>query len=101
VDSKGVEESMTHRVPFEAKSMAELRQKVMTGTIKPITPGKYSVDLVIVMQSLLQTTPSKRATLDKILASPAVVKRMTGSKPTASVSAESHVIGTIKVRPRS
>ncbi len=79
--------------------MAELRQKVMTGTIKPITPGKYSVDLVLVMQSLLQTTPSKRATIDKILASPAVQKRLAGSKPSSAPSAaESHVIGTIKVQ---
>ena len=80
--------------------MAELRQKVMTGTIKPIAAGKYSTELVLVMQSLLQTTPSKRATIDKILASPAVQKRLGASKPAAGpASAESHVIGTIKVVP--
>lgn len=85
------------RVPFEAKSMSELRQKVSAGVIKPITPGKYSTDLILLMQSLLQVTPSKRATLDKILASPAIQKRMTGSKINASIPSDSHVIGTIKV----
>ena len=77
--------------------MSELRQKVSAGVIKPITPGKYSTDLVLLMQSLLQVTPSKRATLDKILASPAIQKRMSGAKISASISSDSHVIGTIKV----
>ena len=77
--------------------MSELRQKVSAGIIKPITPGKYSTDLVLLMQSLLQVTPSKRASLDKILASPAIQKRMTGSKISASIPSDSHVIGTIKV----
>ena len=88
----------TCRVPFEAKSMAELRSKVMSGTIKPVTPGKYSVDLVLLMQSLLQTAPGKRTPLDKILASSAVQKRMGGTKAAPGDSAESHVIGTIKAR---
>ena len=77
--------------------MSELRQKVSAGTIKPITPGKYSTDLVLLMQSLLQITPSKRATIEKIVASPAIQKRMTASKASASGTSDSHVIGTIKV----
>lgn len=85
------------RVPFEAKSMSELRQKVSAGAIKPITPGKYSLDLVLTMQSLLHVTPSKRATIEKILASPGVQKRLGNSKPSVSGPSESHLIGTIKV----
>lgn len=90
-----VEQIIICRVPFEAKSMAELRGKVMNGTVKPITPGKYSMDLVLLMQSLLNLTPSKRPSLDKILSSSAIQKRLgTGN---SSFSSESHVIGTIKV----
>lgn len=75
--------------------MAELRTKVMTGAIKPITAGKYSLDLVLLMQSLLHVTPSKRPSIDKILASGAVQKRIGSLRATSA--AESHVIGTIKV----
>ena len=78
--------------------MSELRQKVTAGIIKPITPGKYSTDLILLMQSLLQVTPSRRASLDKILASPAVQKRLTGAKLPALTPSDSHVIGTIKAR---
>ena len=75
--------------------MAELRGKVVAGTIKPITPGKYSLDLVLLMQTLLQVTPSKRPTLDKILSSTAVQKRLGTIKTTTPT--ESHLINTIKV----
>ena len=67
----------------------------MNGTFKPVTPGKYSMDLVLLVQSLLNLTPSKRPSLDKILASPAIQKRL-GAASQANAS-ESHVIGTIKV----
>ena len=80
--------------------MSELRSKVIGGTIKPITPGKYSLDLILLMQSLLQTSPSKRPSMDKILASPAVQKHMSGlaaAAPKAKGKTESQLIGTIKV----
>ena len=75
--------------------MAELRGKVMNGTVKPVTPGKYSMDLVMLMQSMLNLSPAKRPTLDKILASPAVQKRLGTASSTAGT--DSKVIGTIKV----
>lgn len=76
-------ELMTYRVPFEAKSMAELRTKVMSGRYRPITPGKYSNDLILLMQSLLQINPQRRPDLDKILTAPIVLKNMTGGIPKA------------------
>ena len=42
-------ELMTYKVPFEGKSMNELRAKVLAGRIAPIPPGKYSSELVSLM----------------------------------------------------
>ena len=53
--------------------MAELRTKVMSGRYRPITPGKYSNDLILLMQSLLQINPQRRPDLDKILTAPIVL----------------------------
>lgn len=44
---------MTYKVPFEAKSMNELRAKVLAGRVPPIAAGKYSTELVSLMQALL------------------------------------------------
>lgn len=75
--------------------MAELQFKVAAGNIKPITPGKYSMELVLLMQSLLQVAPTKRPSLESILASK--VGRKYSGKAAVDIQAESRVIGTIKV----
>lgn len=53
-------ELMTYKVPFEAKTMNELRAKVLAGRVPAVTPGKYSNELVSLMQALLNMQPSKR-----------------------------------------
>ena len=58
--------------------MAELRTKVMSGRYRPITPGKYSNDLILLMQSLLQINPQRRPDLDKILTAPIVLVSFSG-----------------------
>jgi len=88
------------RVPFEARSMAELRTKVMAGRFKPITPGKYSADLINLMGQLLQVNPQRRPEVSKILASSVVQKHAAGGshKAAAEPSSKGNVLQTIKVR---
>ncbi|KAK9810092.1 hypothetical protein WJX72_004681 [[Myrmecia] bisecta] len=92
-------ELMTYRVPFEAKSMGELRTKVLSGRYRPITPGKYTNDLIMLMQSLLQLNPARRPELDKILALPIVQKHMNGVpvKKAEKAPSEHNVYSTIKI----
>ena len=88
------------RVPFEARSMAELRTKVMAGRFKPITPGKYSADLINLMGQLLQVNPQRRPEVSKILASSVVQKHAAGSSHKAAAaepSSKGNVLQTIKV----
>lgn len=40
--------------------------------IRQVTPGKYSVELVTLMQSMVQLNPSKRATLITVFQHPKV-----------------------------
>ncbi len=91
---------MICRVPFEARSMAELRTKVMAGRFKPITPGKYSADLINLMGQLLQVNPQRRPEVSKILASSVVQKHAAGGshKAAAEPSSKGNVLQTIKVR---
>ena len=88
------------RVPFEARSMAELRTKVMAGRFKPITPGKYSADLINLMGQLLQVNPQRRPEVSKILASSVVQKHAVGGshRAAAEPSSTGNVLQTIKVR---
>ena len=88
------------RVPFEARSMAELRTKVMAGRFKPITPGKYSADLINLMGQLLQVNPQRRPEVSKILASSVVQKHAAGGSHKAAPaepSSKGNVLQTIKV----
>lgn len=90
------------RVPFEARSMAELRTKVMAGRFKPITPGKYSADLINLMGQLLQVNPQRRPEVSKILASSVVQKHAAGGSHRAAAaepSSKGNVLQTIKVTP--
>lgn len=90
------------RVPFEARSMAELRTKVMAGRFKPISPGKYSADLINLMGQLLQVNPQRRPEVSKILASSVVQKHAAGGSHKAAPpepSSKGNVLQTIKVPP--
>ena len=80
--------------------MAELRTKVMAGRFKPITPGKYSADLINLMGQLLQVNPQRRPEVSKILASSVVQKHAAGGSHKAAVepSSKGNVLQTIKVR---
>ncbi|KAL3139701.1 hypothetical protein ABBQ38_004011 [Trebouxia sp. C0009 RCD-2024] len=93
-------ELMTYRVPFEARSMAELRTKVMAGRFKPITPGKYSADLINLMGQLLQVNPQRRPEVSKILASSVVQKHAAGGSHRAAAAepaSKGNVLQTIKI----
>ena len=63
---------LLRRVPFEGQTMTELRERVIAGKVKPITPGTYSPELVGLMHGLLTLTPARRPTLTAILTMPQV-----------------------------
>ena len=50
--------------------MQELRDRVIAGKVKPISPGTYSPELVGLMHGLLTLTPARRPTLTAILTMP-------------------------------
>lgn len=80
--------------------MAELRTKVMAGRFKPITPGKYSADLINLMGQLLQVNPQRRPEVSKILASSVVQKHAAGGSHRAAAAepaSKGNVLQTIKV----
>lgn len=79
--------------------MAELRTKVMAGRYKPITPGKYSADLINLMGQLLQVNPQRRPEVSKILASSVVQKHAAGGshKAAAEPASKGNILQTIKV----
>ena len=52
--------------------MTELRERVIAGRVKPVTPGTYSPELVGLMHGLLTLTPARRPTLTAILTMPQV-----------------------------
>mmetsp|Transcript_19825 Transcript_19825/g.43138 ORF Transcript_19825/g.43138 Transcript_19825/m.43138 type:complete len:627 (+) Transcript_19825:361-2241(+) len=68
-------EMSTFSVPFEARSMSELRYKVLRGSYPPV-PSSYSRDLQQMVRDCLDPNPDKRPTMDQILATPSVVNRM-------------------------
>ena len=70
----------------------------MAGTFKPVRAGKYSAELINLMQSLLQISPSKRTPLDRILAMPAMQEH-TGNADAAGHArvAKQSVFKTIRV----
>ncbi len=91
-------------VPFEARSLQELRSKVLRGRC-PAPPKAYSSDLHNMVRAMLQQDPSKRPTIGEILQCPAVVKRLNhlpGQEqcPDTAQTTASHMLQTIKV-PRN
>lgn len=59
-------EMLTYRVPFEARSMAELKSKVMAGKVQPIT-APYSNAMKNICMSMMQLDPAKRPSLTELL----------------------------------
>ncbi|GLC62909.1 hypothetical protein PLESTB_001958200 [Pleodorina starrii] len=62
-------------VPFEARSMSELRYKVLRGSFPPL-PSCFSRDLQQLVRECLDPNPDKRPSMDAILAHPAVASRL-------------------------
>ncbi len=71
-EHQGDDAALLRRVPFEGQTMTELRERVIAGKVKPITPGTYSPELVGLMYGLLTLTPARRPTLTAILTMPQV-----------------------------
>lgn len=93
-------EMATFSVPFEARSMNELRYKVLKGTF-PAVPGTYSKELANMVRDCLDQTPERRPTVERMLASPIITSKMhllSGEARQAPPStAGSVLINTIKV----
>ena len=68
-------ELVTLRVPFEARSLAELRFKVIRGKYNTV-PRHYSKDLSRMIEMLLKTDAKNRPSLEQILAHPLVAEKM-------------------------
>ena len=67
-------EMCTFTVPFEARSMEELRFKVMKGKF-PALPGVYSGDMQKMVRWLMIAEPSQRPNIDAVLDHPSVRRR--------------------------
>lgn len=74
------------KVPFEARSMAELKTKVMAGRVQPVT-GNYSNALKNICMSMMQLDPAKRPSLTEILNVPELQTRI-GKVPGAKEADE-------------
>lgn len=58
----------SHRLPFDARSLNELKNKIIMGSFVPLTPNApYSAGLVAVCHALLSKDPRKRPTCAAIL----------------------------------
>jgi len=68
-------EMCTFHVPFDARSMSELRYKVLRGRPPPI-PTSYSAELATLVRRCLEPEASNRPTVEDILASSAVRRRI-------------------------
>ena len=100
-------EMCTFTVPFEARSMEELRFKVMKGKI-PALPQVYSGDMQKMVKWLMILEPSQRPNIDAVLDHPSVRRRAhlapepepAVPQPTNAVGGEASdavTLGTIKV----
>lgn len=94
-------EMATFNVPFEARSMSELRYKILRGRYSPVG-RQYSPELIDMIRRLLDAVPENRPTLKQILASETVKKmeakiRMEANEP---VAGNQQMLATIQV-PRN
>jgi serine/threonine protein kinase len=67
-------EMCTFTVPFEARSMEELRFKVMKGKF-PALPAVYSSDMQKMVKWLLISEPSQRPDINAVLSHPSTERR--------------------------
>ncbi|GBF91611.1 hypothetical protein Rsub_04351 [Raphidocelis subcapitata] len=63
-------ELMSYRVPFDGRSINELKVKIIGGRFPPLAPGTYSAPLVGLAHALLSRDPRQRPTCAAILNSP-------------------------------
>eukprot|EP00877_Chromochloris_zofingiensis_P014370 jgi/Chrzof1/9187/Cz03g39050.t1 len=63
-------EMMTYKLPFDARSINELKNKVIMGAFQALAPGTYSSGLVSLCHALLSRDPRKRPTCAAMLNSP-------------------------------
>lgn len=76
------------QVPFEARSMSELRYKVLRGTYPPV-PGTFSRDLQQMVRECLDPNPDKRPSMDQVSGTPSARGIRGASLPTPSSCAPS------------
>ena len=68
-------EMITLFPPFRAQNMESLFKKVIKGDISRI-PDKYSFELFIIVQLLIQVKPEKRPSCDEILHNEIIIKKI-------------------------
>lgn len=94
-------EMATFTVPFEARSLEELRYRVLRGKYNPL-PENYSQDLHNLVRVMLDPEPSNRPSITQVMELPAVKSRLglveKGRTPPST--AASVLLETIKV-PRN
>jgi hypothetical protein len=86
--------------PFGAKNIAELRAKVLAGRFKPILPGRYSEDLITVINGLLQLNPAKRLDMAKLMTLPRMATLASAARRAhedKGQSSDQDLLKTIKV----
>lgn len=66
----------TCRLPFDGRSLSDLKAKVVAGRFAPIPPGSYSQELTSICHTLLTRDARGRPTCAAILASPEAAKWM-------------------------
>ncbi|GAQ78227.1 Serine/threonine protein kinase [Klebsormidium nitens] len=73
-------EMCTFNVPFEARSMSELRYKVIRGTY-PAIPAEYSKELAHMVKTLLNIDQATRPSAEQVLGMPIVQAHMALAPP--------------------
>eukprot|EP00191_Tetraselmis_sp_GSL018_P022066 CAMPEP_0177627202 /NCGR_PEP_ID=MMETSP0419_2-20121207/31074_1 /TAXON_ID=582737 /ORGANISM="Tetraselmis sp., Strain GSL018" /LENGTH=487 /DNA_ID=CAMNT_0019128333 /DNA_START=1440 /DNA_END=2900 /DNA_ORIENTATION=- len=92
-------ELATFTVPFEARSMSELRYKILRGRFAPVS-RHYSSDVSRMIDRLLQGNPESRPTVAQILDMDITKKMEQKIRLEAVPSAPSQMLDTIQV-PRN
>ena len=92
-------EMATFTVPFEARSMSELRYKILRGRFPPIS-RQYSSDLTGMVNKMLDQTPENRPTIKQILDMPFIKDMAQKLKMEAADMANNKMLNTIQV-PRN
>eukprot|EP01023_Acetabularia_acetabulum_P009129 TRINITY_DN14038_c0_g1_i2.p4 TRINITY_DN14038_c0_g1~~TRINITY_DN14038_c0_g1_i2.p4 ORF type:complete len:144 (-),score=37.41 TRINITY_DN14038_c0_g1_i2:206-637(-) len=95
-------EMISYKVPFDARSINELRAKVTAVQYTPLDPAKYkySPTLLNLVKNLLNKDPSKRPKCVDILGTPEISKKMVLLPTEAGERRKSDdggVLSTIKV----